>query len=64
MKGKDGMLYGANFWNGFGDDQKELAVRTRRLQDELSARGTKMGVVIFPDESAGRKGRLLWIALQ
>ena len=48
LKGKDGMLYGANFWNGFGDDQKELAVRTRRLQDELSARGTKMGAVSFP----------------
>lgn len=46
--GKDGMLYGGNFWSGFGEDQKELAVRTRRLHDLLEAKGTKMGVVIFP----------------
>ncbi|WP_125142523.1 alginate O-acetyltransferase AlgX-related protein [Clostridium transplantifaecale] len=46
--GKDGMLYGGNFWSGFGDDQKELAVRTRRLHDLLEEKGTKMGVVIFP----------------
>ena len=60
LKGKDGMLYGANFWNGFGDDQKELAVRTRRLHDQLEAQGTKMGVVIFPmkipEESEGYYG--------
>ena len=48
LKGKDGMLYEGNFWNGFGDDQKELAVRTRRLHDLLKDNGTKMGVVIFP----------------
>lgn len=48
LKGKDGMLYEGNFWNGFGDDQKELAVRTRRLYDLLEEEGTEMGVVIFP----------------
>ena len=48
VMGKDGMLYGGNFWSGFGDDQKELAVRTRRLYDLLEEKGTKMGVVIFP----------------
>ncbi|MCB6610827.1 hypothetical protein V3C10_08230 [[Clostridium] symbiosum] len=48
IKGKDGMLYDASFWNGFGDDQKELAVRTRRLHDLLEEEGTEMGVVLFP----------------
>lgn len=48
VKGKDGMLYGGSFWNGFGDEQKKLAVRTRRLYEMLEEKGTKMGVVIYP----------------
>lgn len=48
IKGKDGMLYDASFWNGFGDDQKELAVRARRLHDQLKEEGIEMGVVLFP----------------
>lgn len=48
IQGKDGVLYNGNFWRGYGDDQKELAVRTRRLHDSLAEKGTQMGVVIYP----------------
>lgn len=48
LKAKDGMLYEGNFWSGIGDDQGELAARTRRLYNRLKAEGVKMGVVLFP----------------
>lgn len=48
VKDRDGFLYNGNFWSGFGDDQKELAVRVRQLQDTLAQSGTKLGVVIYP----------------
>ena len=48
VKDKDGYLHGGNFWTGFGDDTKELAVRVRRLADAMEERGTKVGFVLPP----------------
>lgn len=48
VKDKNGFLYSGNFWNGFGEDTKELAMRTKRLQQLLEKKGTKFGVVLFP----------------
>ena len=45
---RSGYLHGGNFWNGFGDDQKEIAVRLRRMADAMAARGTKVGFVLTP----------------
>lgn len=49
VKDKNGFLYAGNFWNEFGDDTQELAVRTRRLQLQLEEQGVKFGVVLFPE---------------
>ncbi len=48
VKDKNGFLYSGNFWNGFGDDTKELAVRTARLQKQIEARGDQFGFIMFP----------------
>lgn len=57
LKDKNNMLFNGNFWKGYGDDQKELAVRTRRLYDRLTAEGTQMGVVIYPMKVADKENR-------
>jgi len=57
LKGKDGLLYNGNFWAGFGEDQKEFAVRTRRLHDQLAEKGTQVGVVIYPMKVASAENR-------
>lgn len=60
VKDKNGFLYSGNFWNGFGDDTKELALRTKRLQQQLEAQGTQFGMILYPmklvDESARYAG--------
>lgn len=48
VKDKNGFLYSGSFWNGFGDDTKELAVRTARLQKQIEARGDQFGFIMFP----------------
>ena len=48
VKDKNGFLHSGNFWNGFGDDTKELAVRTARLQEQVEARGGQFGFIMFP----------------
>ena len=45
---KAGYLHAGSFWNGFGDDQKELAVRVRKLSDSLKERGIALGFVLNP----------------
>lgn len=57
LKGKDNMLFSGNFWKGYGEDQKELAVRTRRLYDQLSVEGIQMGVVLYPMKVADEENR-------
>ena len=48
VKDKNGFLHSGNFWSGFGDDTKELAVRTARLQEQVEARGGQFGFIMFP----------------
>lgn len=57
VKDKAGFLYSGNFWNGIGLDQKEFAVRVRRLQDHLQKKGTKLGVVIYPRNTPEQENR-------
>lgn len=57
LKGKDNMLFNGNFWKGYGEDQKELAVRTRRLYDQLTADGAQVGVVLYPMKVADEENR-------
>lgn len=52
VKDKRGFLHSGNFWSGFGDEQKELAVRTRRFFDRLEASGIKTGFVLWPMKTA------------
>jgi len=54
---KAGYLYSGNFWNGFGDDQKELAVRVRRLSDFLKERGVPLGFVLEPSKTVRAEER-------
>ncbi len=48
VKDKAGYLHSSNFWVGFNDDSKELAVRVRRLQDLLAVKGTQVCFVMSP----------------
>lgn len=48
VRDKKGFLYGGNFWNGFGDDCQQLALRTKRLAGQLKEQGTEFGVILFP----------------
>ncbi len=57
VKDKAGFLYNGNFWGGIGSDQKELAVRVRRLSDTLKENGTKLAVVIYPESTPNREDR-------
>jgi len=61
VKDKAGFLYSGNFWSGFGPDQKEFAVRVRRLQDMLEKSGTKLAVVIYPRNTPEPEDRCLGI---
>jgi len=57
VKDRAGFLYSGNFWRGFGPDQKEFAVRVRRLHDTLQKSGTKLGVVIYPGKTPEAEDR-------
>lgn len=57
VKDKDGFLHSANFWNGFGEDQKELAMRVCRLFESLKQSGTKTGFVLWPMKQAEPKSQ-------
>lgn len=48
VRDKNGFLHNGNFWNGHGDDQKELALRVCRLAESLKSSGTKTGAVLWP----------------
>lgn len=48
VKDRNGFLYSGNFWNGFGDDTRELALRAYRLGREVTAQGGSFGVILFP----------------
>ena len=48
VKDRAGYLHSGNFWVGFHDESRELAVRVRRLYDMLEARGTQVCFVMSP----------------
>lgn len=48
VKDRNGFLYSGNFWSEFGDDTRELALRTWRLGQEVTARGSRFGVILLP----------------
>lgn len=52
VKDKEGYLFGGDFWTGFGDDQKMLAERMRRLMDYMAEKDTKVGFVLCPEKTA------------
>lgn len=61
VKDKRGFLYSGNFWNGFGEDQKELAVRVCYLREQLEKTGTKTGFILWPMKLAEPEDRYLGI---
>lgn len=48
VKDKDGFLYSGNFWAGFGDNQRSLAIRMGHLQDNMRIQGAKTGFILCP----------------
>lgn len=48
VKDRAGYLHSGNFWVGFHDESKELAVRVRRLYDMLKTRGTQLCFIMSP----------------
>lgn len=48
VRDRAGYLHSGNFWNGFHDDTKELAIRVRRLKDALNEAGTQVGFILSP----------------
>lgn len=50
VKDRKGYLFSGNFWPGFGDDQKMLAERVRRLMDYMEGKGTRVGFVLCPEK--------------
>ena len=58
---KNGFLYSGNFWSGFGDDTKELAVRVKHLEALLQEKGTQLGVILFPMNLAPDDAKYLGI---
>ena len=57
VKDREGYLFSGNFWPGFGDDQKMLAERVRRLMDDLGKKGTRVGFVLCPEKPVRAKER-------
>lgn len=55
VKDKEGYLFSGNFWSGFGEDQKILAERMRRLKDYLAVQNTKVGFVLCPEKPVRRE---------
>lgn len=59
VKDREGYLFSGNFWPGFGDDQKMLAERVRRLMDDLGKKGTRVGFVLCPEKPVRAEARYL-----
>lgn len=57
VKDKEGYLFSGNFWPGFGDDQKMLAERMRRLMDYMAEKDTKVGFVLCPEKPVREEAR-------
>lgn len=57
VKDKNGFLHSGNFWSGFGEDQKELAMRVCRLFESLEKTGTKTGFILWPMKLAEPESR-------
>ncbi len=49
LRDKNGFLYNGNFWNFSKDDAQELALRTIRLEQQVTDGGSKFGVILFPE---------------
>lgn len=52
-----GYLHSGNFYVGFGDDQRKIAINYRRLMDFCEGLGTKTGVIITPMKVAPAEAR-------
>lgn len=57
VKDRDGYLFSGNFWAGFGDDQKMLAERMRRLMDHMAEKETRVGFVLCPEKPVRKEAR-------
>lgn len=51
VKDRADYLFSGNFWPDFGDDQKMLAERMRRLMDALAEKDTRVGFVLCPEKT-------------
>lgn len=52
-----GYLHSGNFYVGFGDDQRKIAINYRRLSDFCAGLGTKTGVIVTPMKTAPEAAR-------
>lgn len=57
VKDRLGYLHGGNFYAGFGDDQRKIAINFRLLMDYAAQYGTQTGVVITPMKVAPEDAR-------
>ena len=57
VKDRLGYLHGGNFYVGFGDDQRKIAINFRLLMDYAAQCGTQTGVVITPMKVAPEDAR-------
>ena len=57
IKDKLGYLHKGNFFAGFGDDQRKIAINFRLLRDYAAQYGAKSGVVITPMKVAPEEAR-------
>lgn len=59
IRDKLGYLHKGNFFAGFGDDQRKIAINFRRLKDFAAQNGAKCGVVITPMKVAPEEARYI-----
>lgn len=57
LKDRLGYLHSGNFYSGFGDDQREIAINFRLLKDFAAQYGTETSVVITPMKVAPEDAR-------
>lgn len=57
VKDRLGYLHGGNFYAGFGEDQRKIAVNYRRLSDYCAELGTKTVVIVTPMKVAPEDAR-------
>lgn len=58
---KKGYLHNGNFYSGFGDDQKKVAINIRRLADYASAHGSKFVFAMTPMKLVLEENRYMGI---